>query len=155
MHFEGERAEILSLTKAIERVWNRGDLKSYAALYARDARYVTRSGILWKGRAAIQKGHAAAFRGALKGSRLKIRMQRVRFLTSKLAVVHCEIEPTEKVGKRRRKVRAVTRFTMRKIRARWEITAARTREKRTRRKLSRTREKQVHARKSELVLARE
>jgi hypothetical protein len=82
-------------------------------------------------------------------------MQRVRFLTSKLAVVHCEIEPTEKVGKRRRKVRAVTRFTMRKIRARWEITAARTREKRTRRKLSRTREKQVHARKSELVLARE
>ena len=143
MHFEEERAEILLLTKAIERAWNKGDLKSHAALYARDARYVTRSGILWKGRAAIQKGHGAAFRGALKGSRLKIRMQRVRLLTSKLAVVHCGIELTEKVGKRRRKVRAVTRFTMRKIRARWEITAARTREKR------------VHARKSDLVLASE
>jgi hypothetical protein len=35
MHFEGERAEILSLTKAIERVWNRGDLKSCGALCKR------------------------------------------------------------------------------------------------------------------------
>lgn len=74
-------------------------------------------------------------------------MQRVRFLTSRLAVVHCEIELTEKVGKRRRKVRAVTRFAMRKIRARWDITSARTREQRAGQKLSRTGKKRVHARK--------
>jgi uncharacterized protein (TIGR02246 family) len=147
MHFEEERAEILSVTKAIERAWNADDVKTYAALYARNARYVTRSGILWKGRAAIHQGHAAAFRGALKASRLKIRRQRVRFLTSKSAVVHCEIELTEKVGKGR-KVRAVTRFTMRKIRGRWEITASRTRERPAgaRRRPSRTREKQAYAR---------
>jgi uncharacterized protein (TIGR02246 family) len=128
MRREQKRDEILSLTKAIERAWNAGDVKSYASLYARSARYVTRSGVPWKGRAAIRRGHAAAFRGALRGSKLKIRLQRVRFLSPQPAVVHCAIELTEKTGKRRRKVRAVTRFTMRKIRDRWEITSARTRE---------------------------
>jgi uncharacterized protein (TIGR02246 family) len=90
---------------------------------------VTRSGVLWKRREAIRKGYDAAFRGALKGSRLKIRVLGVRFLTSRSAIVQCAVELSEKTGKRMRKVRAATRFAMRTNRGRWEITAARTREK--------------------------
>ena len=129
-----DRAEVEALMAAIERAWNAGDVESYARLYAGDANYVTRSGIPRKGRAAIRKGHAAAFRGALKGSELKIRLRRARFLEPRSAVVHCAIAFTEKAGNRKREVCGVTRFELRKTRTRWEITAARTRETRRPRK---------------------
>jgi uncharacterized protein (TIGR02246 family) len=123
-----DRSGVVELTKAIERAWNAGDVKSYAQLYANDAEYVTRSGILWKGRKAIERGHVAAFRGELKRSVLEIRIKRLRFLTAKAAVAHCAIELSEGAKERRRTIRAVTRFEQRKTSARWEIIAARTRE---------------------------
>jgi uncharacterized protein (TIGR02246 family) len=122
-----DRSGVVALAEAIERAWNAGDVKSYARLYARDAAYVTRAGILWTGRKAIERGHAAAFRGDLKGTVLKIQIKRLHFLTPRTAVAHCAIELSG--GARHiHKVRAVTRFELRKNRTRWEIEAARTRE---------------------------
>lgn len=129
-----DRSGIVALAGAIERAWNSGDVKSYARLYALDASYVTRAGILWKGRDAIERGHAAAFRGELNGTVLKIRIKRLRFLTAKNAVAHCSIELRRGTRRDAHKVRAVTRFELRKNRARWEIVAARTREISDRRK---------------------
>jgi uncharacterized protein (TIGR02246 family) len=123
-----DRTGIVALAQAIERAWNAGDVKSYARLYALDAAYVTRAGILWKGRKAIERGHEAAFRGDLKGTVLKIRVKRVRFLTAKNAVAHCAVELSGGARQRGRKIHAATRFELRKNRARWEIVAARTRE---------------------------
>jgi uncharacterized protein (TIGR02246 family) len=128
-----DRTGIVALAQAIERAWNAGDVKSYARLYALDA-YVTRAGILWKGRKAIERGHAAAFRGELKGTVLKIRVKRLRFLTAKNAVAHCGVELSGGARQRARKIYAVARFELRKKRARWEIVAARTREISARRK---------------------
>jgi uncharacterized protein (TIGR02246 family) len=129
-----DRRGIVALVEAIERAWNAGDVKSYARLYAQDAAYLTRAGILWTGRKAIERGHAAAFRGELKGSALKIRIRRLRFLTPRTAVAHCVIELSEGARKRAHKIHAATRFELRKILARWEIVAARTREIPARRK---------------------
>jgi uncharacterized protein (TIGR02246 family) len=123
-----ERNGIVALAEAIERAWNAYDVKSYARLYALNAAYVTREGTLWKGRKAIERGHAAAFRGDLKGTVLKIRITRLRFLTPKSAVAHCAVELSEGARRRARKICAITRFELRKNRARWEIVAARTRE---------------------------
>jgi uncharacterized protein (TIGR02246 family) len=123
-----DRGGVDVLVKAIERAWNAGDVKSYARLYSHDAEYLTRAGILWKGRKAIERGHAAAFRGDLKGSVLKIRIKRLRFLTAKNAVAHCSVELSECARQGVRKIYAVTRFELRKSGARWEIIAARTRE---------------------------
>jgi len=125
---------IVALAEAIERAWNAGDVKSYARLYALDAAYMSRAGILWKGRKAIERGHAAAFRGELKGTVLKIRVKRLRFLTAKNAVAHCAVELSGVARQGARKIHAVTRFELRKNRARWEIAAARTREIPARRK---------------------
>ena len=94
-----DRTGIVALAEAIERAWNAGDVKSYARLYARlyalNAVYVTRAGIVWKGRTTIERGHAAAFRGELKGTVLKIRIKRLRFLTAKNAVAQCAVELSE------------------------------------------------------------
>jgi uncharacterized protein (TIGR02246 family) len=122
-----DRSGIVALAEAIERAWNAGDVKSYARLYARDAEYLTRAGILWEGRTAIERGYAAAFRGDLKGTVLRIQINLLRFLTPKTAVAHCAVELSG--GARHiHKVRAVTRFELRKNRTRWEIVAARTRD---------------------------
>ena len=122
-----DRSGIVGLMNAIEGAWNAGDEKSYARLYARDAEYLTRAGILWEGRTAIERGHAAAFHGDLKGTVLRIQIKRLRFLTLRTAVAHCAVEVSG--GARHiHKVRAVTRFELRKNRTRWEIVAARTRE---------------------------
>ena len=129
-----DRTGIVALAEAIERAWNAGDVKSYARLYALNAAYVTRAGILWKGRKAIERGHAATFRGELKGTVLKIRIKRLRFLTPKSAVAHCAVELSGGTRRDAHEVRAMTRFELRKNRTRWEIVAARTREISVRRK---------------------
>jgi uncharacterized protein (TIGR02246 family) len=129
-----DRTGIVALAEAIERAWNAGDVKSYARLYALNAAYVTRAGIVWKGRKGIERGHAAAFRGELKGTALKIRVKRLRFLTPKNAVAYCAIELSGGMRRDAHKVRAMTRFELRKNRTRWEIVAARTREISVRRK---------------------
>jgi uncharacterized protein (TIGR02246 family) len=134
MHKAEEAIAISSLMRTIERAWNRGDLKSYARLYAEDARHVTRAGTLWLGRKAIEKGHAAAFRGELKGTVLKIEVKRVRFTGEGEAVARCAIELSERTRGGGRKIRGVTTFGLRKNRGRWEIISARTRETRARRK---------------------
>ena len=126
-----DRSGIVALAEAIERAWNAGDVRSYARLYALNAAYVTRAGILWEGR---ERGHAAAFRGELKGTVLKIRIKRLRFLTPKSAAAHCAIELSGGTQGGAHTVRAVTRFELRKNRAGWEIVAARTREIPARRK---------------------
>ncbi|MGA8144518.1 MAG: SgcJ/EcaC family oxidoreductase [Candidatus Acidiferrales bacterium] len=125
---------VVELVAAIERAWNLGDVKSYARLYAEDAEYLTRAGILWSGRKAIERGHAAAFRGDLKGSTLKIGVKRIRIFKPGAAAAWCAIELTEGGGKRGRKIRAVTTFALRKNRGRWEIEAARTRKISSRRR---------------------
>ena len=129
-----DRSGIVALVEAIERAWNAGDVKTYARLYAHAAAYLTRAGVLWTGRKAIERGHAAGFRGELKGTVLKIRIKSIRFLAPKRAVAHCAIELSEGARKRAHKIHAATRFELRKIRARWEIVAARTREIPARRK---------------------
>lgn len=131
---EADRTGIVALAEAIERAWNAGDVESYARLYTLNAAYVTRGGILWEGRKAIERGHAAAFRGEVKGTVLKIRIKRLRFLTPKSAVAHCAIELSGGMRNDAHKVRAMARFDLRKNRTRWEIVAARTREISARRK---------------------
>lgn len=99
---------IVALMRAIERAWNAENVKSYARLYSHDAEYLTRAGILWKGRKAIERGHTAAFRSDLKGSVLKIRIKQLPFLSAKNAVAHCSVELSEGARQRGRKIRAIT-----------------------------------------------
>jgi uncharacterized protein (TIGR02246 family) len=134
MNRAADRSGIVALAEAIERAWNAGDVKSYARFYALNAAYVTRAGILWKGRKTIQKGHAAAFQGELKGTVLEIRIKRLRFLKPKSAVAHCAIELRGGTRRDAHTIRAMTRFELRKNRTRWEIVAARTRKISARRK---------------------
>ena len=76
----------------IEEAWNRGDAESYASCFTEDAACVVRGGALWEGRAEIQRQQAAAFAGPLRYTILHFRAWRVRFITSKVAMIYAAME---------------------------------------------------------------
>ena len=52
--------------------WNRHDMESFAALFARDAQFVNVVGLWWKGAAAIKAAHEVTHKTMFKDSRLEI-----------------------------------------------------------------------------------
>ncbi len=73
--------------RGIEATWN-----AYAALYARNAGYVSRAGMLLNGRAEIEQHHGMAFAGALRNTRLSLKARRISFLVPVVALVHADVE---------------------------------------------------------------
>jgi uncharacterized protein (TIGR02246 family) len=63
-----------------------------AALYAKNAGYVSRAGMLLTGRAEIEELHAKAFAGSLRDTKLALKARRIAFLTSAVALVHADVE---------------------------------------------------------------
>ena len=76
----------------LEEAWNRGDAEAYAAFFTEDAAYVSRGGALWEGREEIQRQQAAAFAGPLRYTVLHFRAWRLRFITSKVAMIYAAME---------------------------------------------------------------
>jgi uncharacterized protein (TIGR02246 family) len=80
------------LMLSLEEAWNSGDAGAYASFFTEDAVSVARGGVMWEGREEIQRQQAAAFAGPLRYSILHFRAWRVRFVTSKVAMVYAAME---------------------------------------------------------------
>ena len=76
----------------LEEAWNRSDAQAYASYFTEDASFVARGGVLWEGREEIQRQQTAAFAGPLRYTILHFRAWRVRFITSRVAIVHAAME---------------------------------------------------------------
>ena len=120
-------AVIENLLSEVATTWNRGDLHAYATLYARNAGYVTRAGILLNGRAEIEQLHAAAFAGVLRNTRLALKTRRCSFLTPVVAVAHADVE-INRPGSESNPTRAIITFVFGKVDEGWRICAAHTTE---------------------------
>jgi uncharacterized protein (TIGR02246 family) len=86
------KARLERLLMHLEEAWNRGDAQAYTSFFMEDADYVARGGALWEGRAEIQRHQAAAFSGPLRYTVLHFRAWRIRFITSKVAMVYAAME---------------------------------------------------------------
>jgi uncharacterized protein (TIGR02246 family) len=116
--------EIVALFRAIEQAWNQGDVAAYARLFAPDAVFVTRSGALWKGRPAIEEGHAAALAGTLADTSLRLRPTHISVPALSVAVAHVEVELSSETSV----TRAVMTCVLALNGAEWSILAAHTSE---------------------------
>ena len=54
-----DRAEITTIIRRWEESWNRHDMHAFANLFHEDGTWILWTGQVWKGRAAIEGGHAA------------------------------------------------------------------------------------------------
>ena len=78
---------IEDLVRALEAAWNRHDAHAFAQAFAEDADFTNVFGMVQKGRAGIEAGHAPIFKTMFKDSRLAVTETRVRLIRSDVAAV--------------------------------------------------------------------
>lgn len=85
------RADEDAIRALIDRqvsAWAAADPAAYASVFTPDADYVTFLGSHHKGREAIAASYVPLFRKLLSGTRLRVDISQVRFLTLDVALIH-------------------------------------------------------------------
>jgi uncharacterized protein (TIGR02246 family) len=104
--------------------WAAADPEAYAAVFTSDADYVTFLGSHYTGREAIAASYVPLFRKLLKGSRLKIDITRVRFLTPDVALIHANAAVVKKARQHNRRNARVNTSVAVRIDGRWRLAAS-------------------------------
>ncbi len=78
---------IEDLVRTLEAAWNRHDAHAFAQTFAEDADFTNVFGMVLKGRAGIEAGHAPIFKTMFKDSQLTVTETRVRLIRSDVAAV--------------------------------------------------------------------
>jgi uncharacterized protein (TIGR02246 family) len=85
---DADEQAIRALLRRATDAWDRGDGQAYGAEFEEDADYVTFGGMHSRGRAAIASEHQQLFDTFLRGSRLQVDVDSLRFLSPDVAVAH-------------------------------------------------------------------
>jgi len=83
-----DEADIHKVEKGLQEAWNRHDAQAFASFFAEDADCVNVVGWWWKGRPQIESKVAEAHVFMFRESILTNNDIHIRFLSSRLAVVH-------------------------------------------------------------------
>jgi uncharacterized protein (TIGR02246 family) len=75
------------IVMGLEEAWNRSDSVAWAEFFAEDADFIHILGGYFNGRATIEQGHRAIFDTIYKGSTNKFTVNRIRFISSDVAIV--------------------------------------------------------------------
>jgi len=87
-----EEASIRKVIDAEEDAWNRGDAKAFAARFQQEGTYTDVFGLVSRSRADLEKRQVEFFSSVFKGSRLALKVRRVRFLRPDVAIVDIDTE---------------------------------------------------------------
>lgn len=85
---------VRALFDEVEAAWAAADVPRYGAYYLKDAGYVGRNGQIFEGRAAIEAGHAAAFKAEFAGTTIHITPVRIQRLCDTHTLVHARLKTT-------------------------------------------------------------
>ena len=86
----GNRADRDQLTAMIdkwEKAWNSHDMHAFASLFHEDGVWILWTGDVWKGRKAIEEGHAAVHKTVFRNSVQRERLEELTFVGPDAAVV--------------------------------------------------------------------
>jgi len=72
--------------------WNAGDARAYSARFAQDGSMTNIGGQVMYGHEEFERVHARIFSTAYRGSRLKMTIGRLRFVTPEVAIVDADVE---------------------------------------------------------------
>lgn len=82
-----DRDQIATILRRWEDAWNAHDMSAFASLFHDDGVWVLWTGSVWKGRRAIEEGHAAVHRTVFRNSTQRERMEELTFVGPDAAVV--------------------------------------------------------------------
>ena len=87
-----EEALIRKAVDAEEDAWNRGDAKAFAARFQEEGSLTDVLGAVSRGRAEIERRQSELFSSYFKGSRLALKVRKIRFLKPDVALIEIDTE---------------------------------------------------------------
>ena len=82
-----DRQQIMAIIQKIEDAWNGHDMHALANLFHEDGIWVVFTGTVYKGRAAIEEGHAKAHKTVYRNSIQRERLEELTFVGPDAAVI--------------------------------------------------------------------
>jgi uncharacterized protein (TIGR02246 family) len=82
-----DRGQITSILASWEEAWNKHDMHAFANLFQEDGIWILWTGQVWKGRNAIQEGHAAVHKTVFRNSVQHEQLEELTFVGPDAAVV--------------------------------------------------------------------
>ena len=109
-----DRTQISAILARWQDAWNRHDMRAFASQFHEDALWVLWTGDVWKGREAIEQGHATVHKTVFRNSIQRERLEELTFVGPDAAIVRfCSIltgdERTPEQVVRSRKFLTVTK----------------------------------------------
>src|SRR5688572_15488735 len=82
-----DSTQIIAILQSWERSWNSHDMNAFANLFHEDGIWILWTGDVWKGRMAIENGHANVHKTYFRNSIQKEELEELTFVGSDVAVV--------------------------------------------------------------------
>jgi uncharacterized protein (TIGR02246 family) len=82
-----DRDQVTAIIDKWEKAWNSHDMHAFASLFHEDGVWILWTGEVWKGRNAIEEGHAAVHKTVFRNSIQRERLEELTFVGSDAAVV--------------------------------------------------------------------
>ena len=82
-----DREQIMAIIDRWEKAWNSHDMRAFGTLFHDDGVWVLWTGLVWKGRAAIEEGHAAVHKTVFRDSVQRETLEELTFVGPDAAVV--------------------------------------------------------------------
>ena len=82
-----DREQIMAIIASWEKAWNSHDMHAFGTLFHDDGVWVLWTGLVWKGRAAIEEGHAAVHKTVFRNSVQRETLEELTFVGPDAAVV--------------------------------------------------------------------
>jgi uncharacterized protein (TIGR02246 family) len=84
---KADRDQLTAIIDKWEKAWNSHDMRAFASLFHEDGVWILWTGEVWKGRNAIEEGHAAVHKTVFRNSIQRERLEELTFVGSDAAVV--------------------------------------------------------------------
>jgi uncharacterized protein (TIGR02246 family) len=82
-----DSTQLIAILQSWERSWNSHDMHAFANLFHEDAVWILWTGNVWKGRTAIENGHANVHKTYFRNSIQTEELEELTFVGSEVAVV--------------------------------------------------------------------
>jgi uncharacterized protein (TIGR02246 family) len=82
-----DREQVTAIVNGMETAWNEHDMRALADLFHEDGIWVLWTGQVWKGRTAIEVGHAEVHKTVFRNSVQRKRIEELTFVGRETAVV--------------------------------------------------------------------
>ena len=84
---KADREQLTAIIDKWEKAWNSHDMHAFASLFHEDGVWILWTGDVWKGRKAIEEGHAEVHKTVFRNSIQRERLEELTFVGSDAAVV--------------------------------------------------------------------